>query len=51
VLLHIAHDAEHKPIDVTQAAWSGPMASLTEEYKIPAVRPGLPAGEPDLALG
>ena len=51
VLLHIAYDAEHRPIEVAQAAWPGPMTSLTEEYKIPAVRPSLPTDEPDLALG
>ncbi|MDG6101971.1 GntR family transcriptional regulator [Dactylosporangium aurantiacum] len=51
VLLHIAYDAEHRPIEVAQAAWPGPMTTLTEEYKIPGVRPGVPHDEPDLALG
>ncbi|MET7398073.1 GntR family transcriptional regulator [Dactylosporangium sp. NPDC005572] len=51
VLLHVAYDEEHRPIEVAQAAWPGPMTSLTEEYRIPAPRPGLPDDEPDVALG
>jgi GntR family transcriptional regulator len=34
-LLHIAYDAEHRPIEVAQATWPGPMTTLTEEYPIP----------------
>jgi GntR family transcriptional regulator len=51
VLLHVAYDEEHRPIEVSQAAWPGPMTSLTEEYRIPGPLPGLPTDEPDLALG
>ncbi|MER7006385.1 GntR family transcriptional regulator [Dactylosporangium sp. NPDC000555] len=51
VLLHVAYDEDHKPIEVAQAAWPGPMTTLTEEYRIPAPRPGLPDDEPGLALG
>jgi GntR family transcriptional regulator len=50
VLLHVAYDAEHRPIEVAQAAWPGPMTTLTEEYRVPGARPGLP-DEPGLALG
>src|SRR5690349_6111305 len=51
VLLHVAYDAEHRPIEVAQAAWPGPMTTLTEEYQVPGPRPGLPDDEPGLALG
>ena len=34
-LLHIAYDAEHRPIEVAQATWPGPMTTLTEEYAVP----------------
>ncbi|WP_238005799.1 GntR family transcriptional regulator [Dactylosporangium sp. AC04546] len=51
VLLHVAYDEEHRPIEVAQAAWPGPMTSLTEEYRIPGPRPGLPDDEPGMALG
>ncbi|MFB9178189.1 GntR family transcriptional regulator [Dactylosporangium sucinum] len=51
VLLHVAYDEDHRPIEVAQAAWPGPMTSLTEEYRIPAPRPGLPDDEPGLTLG
>ena len=50
VLLHVAFDAEHRPIEVAQAAWPGPMTALTEEYRIPGERAGLP-DDPDLVLG
>ncbi len=50
VLLHVAYDAAHKPIEVAQATWPGPMTALTEEYRIPAPNARLPE-EPDLALG
>jgi GntR family transcriptional regulator len=50
-LLHVAYDARHRPIEVAVATWPGPMTALTEEYRIPADRPELPAGDPDLALG
>ncbi len=51
VLLHVAFDTEHRPIEVAQAVWPGPMTALSEEYQIPAVRPRLPDDEPDVALG
>lgn len=51
VLLHVAYDADHRPIEVAQATWPGPMTTLTEEYRVPAARPGLPDDEPGLALG
>ncbi|MBB5873813.1 GntR family transcriptional regulator [Allocatelliglobosispora scoriae] len=38
-LLHVAFDAEHRPIEVAEATWPGPMTALTEEYKIPEPRP------------
>jgi GntR family transcriptional regulator len=34
-LLHIAYDAEHRPIEVAQATWPGPMTTLTETYPVP----------------
>ncbi len=46
VLLHAAFDAEHRPIEVAQAAWPGPVTALTEEYGVPGPRPGLPDDEP-----
>ncbi|GAA1798335.1 GntR family transcriptional regulator [Planosporangium flavigriseum] len=50
VLLHVAFDGDHRPIEVAQATWPGPMTTLTEEYRVPGVRPELP-DEPGLALG
>jgi GntR family transcriptional regulator len=50
VLLHVAYDADHRPIEVAQATWPGPMTTLTEDYRVPGARPGLP-DEPGLALG
>jgi GntR family transcriptional regulator len=50
-LLHTAYDERHRPIEVATATWPGPMTALTEEYPIPAERPGLPLDEPDVALG
>jgi GntR family transcriptional regulator len=35
-LLHIAYDADHRPIEVATATWPGPMTALTEEYAVPA---------------
>jgi GntR family transcriptional regulator len=51
VLLHVAYDADHRPIEVAQAAWPGPVTTLTEEYQVPASRPALSDTEPGLALG
>ena len=50
-LLHIAYDAEHRPIEVAQATWPGPMTTLTEAYAVPGASPTLPDSEPGLALG
>jgi GntR family transcriptional regulator len=50
-LLHVAYDERRRPIEVAAATWPGPMTALTEEYKIPAERAELPAGDPGLALG
>lgn len=50
VLLHVAFDAEHRPIEVAQAAWPGPVTSLTEEYGVPAPSRGLPDDEPGAAF-
>lgn len=48
-LLHVAFDPAHKPIEVAQATWPGPMTTLTEEYKIPGPTPD-PDPDPGLAL-
>ncbi|NUT33174.1 MAG: GntR family transcriptional regulator [Hamadaea sp.] len=50
-LLHVAYDAEHRPIEVAQSTWPGPMTTLTEEYRIPEPRPDTFDGDPDLVLG
>jgi GntR family transcriptional regulator len=50
VLLHVAFDADHRPIEVAQATWPGPMTTLTEEYRVPGDRPGLPDDGPEFAL-
>jgi GntR family transcriptional regulator len=33
-LLHIGFDGAHKPIEVAQATWPGPMTSLVETYLV-----------------
>lgn len=38
-LLHVAYDEQHRPIEVAQATWPGPMTTLVEEYRVPAPRP------------
>jgi GntR family transcriptional regulator len=38
-LLHVAYDAEHRPIEVAQATWPGPVTSLIETYPIPGPLP------------
>lgn len=43
-LLHVAYDAEHRPIEVAQATWPGPMTTLVEEYQVPAPRPDTDPG-------
>jgi GntR family transcriptional regulator len=51
-LLHVAWDARHRPIEVSQATWPGPMTALTERYDVPAAGPDPgPDREPGLALG
>ena len=51
-LLHVAYDGEHRPIEVAQATWPGPMTTLTETYPIPGPPDDLPDGDgPGLALG
>lgn len=49
-LLHVAFDADRRPIEVSQATWPGPMTTLTEEYKIPGTPPE-PDPDPGLVLG
>ena len=49
-LLHVAYDAAHKPIEVAQATWPGPMTTLIEQYQIPAPAPE-PDPDPGLVLG
>jgi len=44
-LLHIAYDPQHRPIEVAQATWPGPMTTLTETYAVPG--PHDPDGAPD----
>ncbi len=43
-LLHVAYDDEHRPIEVAQATWPGPMTTLVEEYRVPAPRPDTDPG-------
>jgi len=48
-LLHVAVDEDHRPIEVAQATWPGPMTTLIEEYAVPAPpdpRAGRPAERP-----
>jgi len=48
-LLHVAYDAEHRPIEVATATWPGPVTALVEQYPVPAPRPE-PDADPGLAL-
>jgi GntR family transcriptional regulator len=50
-LLHVARDESGRPIEVAVATWPGPVTALTEEYRVPAERPGLPTDDPELVLG
>jgi GntR family transcriptional regulator len=50
-LLHIAYDDQHRPIEVAQSTWPGPMTTLTEDYRIPAPRPESGDDDPDMFLG
>jgi len=45
-LLHIGFDGAHKPIEVAQATWPGPMTSLVETYPVPG-----PLDDTDPAVG
>ena len=38
-LLHVAYDEHHRPIEVAQATWPGPMTTLTDSYPVPAPLP------------
>jgi GntR family transcriptional regulator len=49
-LLHIAYDARHRPIEVAQATWPGPMTTLTEEYAVPAPTSAAPEETGGLTL-
>jgi GntR family transcriptional regulator len=49
-LLHVAYDTDHRPIEVSQATWPGPVTALTEEYRIPGPRPDVPDPDPGFAL-
>jgi GntR family transcriptional regulator len=49
-LLHVAYDAEHRPIEVAQATWPGPMTTLMESYPVPGPSPELPEDGSSLAL-
>src|SRR5690554_2378708 len=49
-LLHVAYDEQHRPIEVAQATWPGPMTALTERYAVPAPTPR-PDPDPGLVLG
>ena len=50
VLLHVATDDDRRVIEVAEASWPGPVTALTEEYQVPAPRPGLPDDEPGAAF-
>jgi len=51
-LLHVAYDAEHRPIEVATATWPGPVTALVEEYAVPGPAPDEPAaGGAELVLG
>jgi GntR family transcriptional regulator len=50
-LLHIAYDADHRPIEVAVATWPGPMTALTEDYAIPAQREAVIDTDADFYLG
>jgi GntR family transcriptional regulator len=49
-LLHVAYDERHRPVEVAQATWPGPMTALTERYQVPATRED-PHPDPGLVLG
>jgi GntR family transcriptional regulator len=49
-LLHIAYDTQHRPIEVAQATWPGPVTSLVETYPVPGANPTPSDDEPGLTL-
>ncbi len=49
-LLHVAYDADHRPIEVATATWPGPVTALVEEYPVPAARAD-PGADLGLVLG
>lgn len=52
-LLHIAYDADHRPIEVATATWPGPVTALVEEYAVPGAHrgPDDADADPGLVLG
>jgi GntR family transcriptional regulator len=42
-LLHVARDANHRPIEVAVATWPGPVTALVEEYQVPSAPAEAPA--------
>jgi len=50
-LLHVAYDADHRPIEVATATWPGPVTALVEEYAVPGARPESTDDDPGLVLG
>ncbi|HLU45211.1 MAG TPA: GntR family transcriptional regulator [Natronosporangium sp.] len=50
-LLHVAYDAQHRPIEVSQATWPGPMTILTERYPVPGPLAEPELDHPGIALG
>jgi GntR family transcriptional regulator len=47
-LLHIGFDVDHRPIEVAQATWPGPMTTLVETYPVPGP---LDDTDPAVAVG
>jgi GntR family transcriptional regulator len=45
-LLHVATDERHRPIEVAQATWPGPMTTLTDTYPVPGPLPDEPPAVP-----
>ncbi len=44
-LVHVAYDARHRPIEVAQATWPGPVTVLTDTYPVPPPGDGPPPGD------
>ena len=47
-LLHSGFDDNHRPIEVAQATWPGPMTTLVENYPVPGP---LDDTDPEVAIG